>query len=276
MKGRNIETYLKLMRYSRPYVGRIALAILGSLGVAAVDIASAQLTKPLIDKIIVAANYTLVNIVPFVIIGLAAFKGGARYVQEYFVKTAGQLVVQDIRNDLYSHSMALSMRYYGRTSTGSMMSRILNDVGILQRSAADVLVEAVRESFTLVGLTASAFYSDWRLASLAFLVLPAAIVPGSIIGRKIKSYSRRSQATMGNLTSVLQETFAGVKVIKAFGTEKEENNRFRSENLAFYRLIRKTLKYDSLSAPAIEILSSLGIAGVFWYGLHRVISGAIT
>jgi subfamily B ATP-binding cassette protein MsbA len=264
------------MRYSRPYVGRIALAILGSLGVAAVDIASAQLTKPLIDKIIVAANYTLVNIVPFVIIGLAAFKGGARYVQEYFVKTAGQLVVQDIRNDLYSHSMALSMRYYGRTSTGSMMSRILNDVGILQRSAADVLVEAVRESFTLVGLTASAFYSDWRLASLAFLVLPAAIVPGSIIGRKIKSYSRRSQATMGNLTSVLQETFAGVKVIKAFGTEKEENNRFRSENLAFYRLIRKTLKYDSLSAPAIEILSSLGIAGVFWYGLHRVISGAIT
>jgi subfamily B ATP-binding cassette protein MsbA len=276
MRGKFSGLYLRLLGYSRPYAGRIALAILGSLGVAAVDIASAQLVKPLVDKIIVAANYTLVNMVPFVIVGLAAFKGVSRYIQEYFVKTAGQLVVQDIRNDLYSHSMALSMRYYGRTSTGNMMSRILNDVGVLQRSAADVLVEAVRESFSLVGLTASAFYSDWRLASVAFLVLPAAVVPASVLGRRIKDYTRRSQATLGNLTAVLQETFSGVKVIKAFGMEAEENSRFRAENLDFYRFIRKTLKYDSLSAPAIELISSLGIAGVFWYGLHRVLSGAIT
>jgi subfamily B ATP-binding cassette protein MsbA len=244
--------------------------------VAGVDITSAQLVRPLVDKIIVAANYTLVNLVPLAIVGMAAFKGASRYVQEYFIKTAGQLVVQDIRNDLYSHSMALSMRYYGRTSTGSMMSRILNDVGVLQRSAADVLVEVVREFFSLVGLTASAFYSDWKLASVACLVMPAAVVPASVLGRKIKDYTRRSQATLGNLTAVLQETFAGVKVIKAFGTEAQEDRRFRAENLAFYRFIRKTLKYDSLSAPAIELLSSLGIAGVFWYGLHRVLSGAIT
>lgn len=276
MKSKSLRIYKRLLSYSRPYTGRIILAGIGSLGVAGVDVASAQLMQPLIDKIVVAKNYQLIDLVPLIIIGLAIFKGASRYIQEYFIKTAGQMIVQDIRNDLYAHSMGLSMKYYVRNSTGKMMSRILNDVGIMQRSAADVLVEAVRESFTLIGLTASAFYSDWRLATVAFLVLPMAVLPASLIGRKIKDYTRRSQATLGDLTAVLQESFAGVKVIKAFGTEAYETIRFRAENLSFYQFVRKTLKYDSASAPVIEILASLGIAGVFWYGLHRVISGAIT
>jgi subfamily B ATP-binding cassette protein MsbA len=276
MKSKALNTYKRLLIYSRPYVWRIMLALIGSVGVVSIDIATAQLMKPLVDKIVIAKSYTLVNLVPFLIVGMATFKGLSRYVQEYFIKTAGQLIVQDVRNDLYGHSMGLSMKYYVRNSTGKMMSRILNDVGVMQRSAADVLVEAIRETFTLVGLTASAFYSDWRLACVAFLVLPLALVPASIIGRKIKQYTQRSQQTLGELTAVLQESFSGVKVIKAFGTETYETIRFRAENLAFYRFIRKTLKYDSASAPVIEILASLGIAGVFWYGLARVMSGAIT
>lgn len=276
MSKQTLHVYRRLLTYSRPYYGRIGLAMVGSLAVAGVDVASAQLVRPLVDKVLAAGNYYLVNLVPFIIIGLALVKGAGRYIQEYFIKTAGQLVVQDIRNDLYSHTMGLSMRYYSRNTTGGLMSRILNDVGMLQRSAADILVETVREVFALVGLTASAFYSDWKLACVAFLVLPAAIVPASVIGRKIKDYTRRSQATLANITAVLQETMSGIKVIKSFGTEHQENSRFRAENLAFYKFIRKTLKYDSISAPAIELLGSLGIAGVFWYGLHRVISGAIT
>lgn len=276
MKSRSINVYKRLLSYSRPYTWRIILALVGSLGVVSVDIATAQLMKPLVDKIVIAKSYTLVNLVPFIIVGMATFKGLSRYIQEYSIKTAGQLIVQDVRNDLYSHSMGLSMKYYVRNSTGNMMSRILNDVGVMQRSAADVLVDAIRETFTLVGLTASAFYSDWRLACVAFLVLPTALLPASIIGRKIKEYTQRSQATMGNLTAVLQEGFSGVKVIKAFGSETYETLRFRAENLAFYRFIRKTLKYDSASAPVIEIIASLGIAGIFWYGLYRVISGEIT
>lgn len=250
--------------------------MVGSLGVAASDVVSVQLLRPFMDRIVTGGETALINLVPIVIITLAAIKGGARYVQEYFIKTAGQLVVQDIRNDLYSHSMGLSMRFYSRTPTGSMMSRILNDVGVMQRSAADVLVEGVRESFLLVGLTISAFYNDWRLACVAFLVLPAAVLPAVAIGRKIKDYTRRSQGTLGNLTSVLQETFSGVKVIKAFGTEAQEDRRFRAENRHFYNFIRKVLKYDSASAPVIEVLASFGIAAITWYGVQRVLSGAIT
>jgi subfamily B ATP-binding cassette protein MsbA len=186
------------------------------------------------------------------------------------------MVVQDIRNDLYEHSISLSMGYYARNSTGNLMSRILNDVGILQRSAADVLVDGLREGFTLIGLTALVFYNDWRLATLAFLVLPVSVLPASIIGRKIKDNTRRGQATLGNLTGMLQETMSGIKVIKAFGTEKSENQRFRKENLSFYRFMRKVLKYDSAAAPVVEILASFGVAAVFWYGINRVLAGAMT
>ncbi len=270
------EIYTRLLRYSRPYAGRIILAMLASLIVAGTDVASAKLVQPFIDLIVADRNTDLAALVPIVIIGLAALKGGARYIQEYFIKTAGQLVVQDVRNDLYRHCLSLSMGFFSRTSSGGLMSRVLNDVGIMQRSAADILVEAVREGFTLIGLTGLVFYTDWRLACLAFVVLPVAVVPASVIGRKIKENTRKGQSTMGNLTGVLQETFSGIKVIKAFGTEAAEDQRFRAENLSFYRYMRKVLKYDSASAPAIELLASFGVAAVVWYGIHRVISGAMT
>jgi len=276
MSQNNYTLYKRLLLYSKPYIFRIVVAMIASLGVAGADVTLAKLVQPFIDKVIGDRNVSLVNLVPFFILGIAVVKGVSRYFQEYLIKTSGQLVVQDVRNDLYTHSLSLSMGYFSRTKTGAIMSRILNDVGAMQQAAVNVLVEFVREGFTLVGLVGLAFYQDWRLASIAFLVLPITVVPATIIGRVIKDNTRRGLSTLGKLTSVLQETFSGIKILKAFGTEKVEEQKFRTENLAFYHLIRKTLKYDSLSAPVVEILGSAGIAAVSWYGIHRVFSGAIT
>ena len=276
MKQHNLRVYSRLLQYSRPYVWRIALAMVASLGVAGSDVTLAKLVEPFIDKVIAGKDYSLVNLAPFIVVGLAIIKGLSRYVQEYFIKTAGLLIVQDIRNDLYSHSLSLSLGFFSRASTGTLMSCVLNDVGVLQRSAADVLVEIIREGSTLIGLTTLAFYQDWRLALLAFTVLPLSVVPASVIGRRIKDNTRQSQGALGNLTGVLQESFSGVKVIKAFGSEGVEEKRFIDENKRFYRFMRKALKYDSASAPIIELLSSFGVAAVVWYGLHRVLAGQIT
>jgi len=124
-----------------------------------------------------------------------------------------------------------------------------------------------------VGLTGLVFYTDWRLATVAFPVLPVAVIPSVNIGQRIKEYTRRSQRSMGNLTGILQEAFAGIKVVKAFGTEPVEDRRFRKENRSFYKLMRKALRLDSATTPIVELLASLGIAAVFWFGLHRVLSG---
>jgi subfamily B ATP-binding cassette protein MsbA len=276
LKRDNLLVYKRLLGYSRPYVNRIIVAMLASIGVAASDVAVAKLIQPLVDYVLAPGGDTLINYVPFIVMGIALLKGGSRYVQEYFIKTAGQLVVQDLRNDLYKHTLRLSMGFYSKVQSGTVVSRIINDVATLQKSAADELVAVVREGLTLLGLVGLLFYNDWRLALVAFIVLPVAIVPATHIGRRIKRYVHKSLSNIGNLTGILQEAFGGIKVVKAFGTEEEEKRRFEAENHNYYRRIAKVIRYDSASAPVIELLSSMGAAGVLWYGLNRVMQGHIT
>ena len=276
MKKKNLAVFRRFLAYLRPYKGRVFIAVVGSLLVAGSNVAIAKLIQPLVDKIIAVGDASLIKFVPLVVVALAIVKGVARYGQEYFIKTAGQLVVQDLRNEIYSHSLSLSMGYFSRHSSGQLLSKIINDIGMLQRSAADVLVGGVRESFSLVGLVVLAFYNDWKLALVAFLVLPVAIIPATVIGRKIKNNTRKGLQAMGGLSAILQETYAGIKVVKSFGREKDESSRFFYENQRYYHFIRKVLKYNSASAPIVVLLGSLGMAGVAWYGLHRVFSGAIS
>jgi len=276
LKSQTTKIFNRIFEYSRPYLWRIGGALCASLVVGATDVASAKLVQPLVDKVLQPQDRSLIPLVPFFIVGLFAIKGGAKFLQEYYIKTSGALVVQDIRNSLYSHCLGLSLGYFNKNTAGNFMSRILNDVGQMQRSAADMLVDGARESIALIGLTALAFYNDWQLAIAAFLVLPLSFLPASYVGKRIKKNAKGSQQVMGDLTAILQETFSGMKVIKSFGTEDLERKKFYHRNQNFYQFIRKVVKYDSLSAPVIEILASFGIAAVFWFGIYRVIDGRIT
>lgn len=271
-----LNLYRRLWVYIRPYRWRILLSVLASWGVAACDGTMAKMVQPFVDRLVVNKEQEMVILVPFIILALQLGKAVFRYVQEYFVRTAGQLAIQNIRNDVFSHSMQLSMGYHTRTPTGVLMSKVMNDVGVLQNSLAEVLVGLMRDAVTLVALTVVAFYTDWRMAGIAFLVLPLAAWPASAIGRKIKHYSRSGQGVTANLTTVLEQSFSGVKVIKAFGTEAQEIAKFSEENRSLYRLIRKVLKYDSAAAPFIEALAGMGAAAVIWFGMERVMSGGMT
>jgi len=272
----NVHVYRRLLSYSRPYTRRIVFAMLASLGVAGVDVAIAKLVQPFVDRVLDTPTVALVNLVPVVVIALALIKGVSRYIQEYFIGTAGQLVVQDLRNDLYDHTIDLSMGYFTKSSVGKIISSILNDVSVLQKSAAEELVAVVREGLTLVGLVGLLFYNDWRLAIVAFTVLPVAVLPAIQIGRRIKKYVRKSLANMGTLTAILQESFTGVKVVKAFGNERAEMDKFHTENMNYYQRMKKVIRYAAATAPIMELLSSFGAGGVLWYGIHRVMVGEIT
>ncbi|MBW6509511.1 MAG: ABC transporter ATP-binding protein/permease, partial [Desulfuromonadales bacterium] len=273
-KERNI--YVRIVSYAAPYKWIIALSMVASLGVAGSDALIAYLVKPFIDELIVAGNLALVQLVPFLVVGIAAFKGGSRYVQEYYVRIAGQRAIQDIRNELFGHTMQLSMRHYVTKSSGNLMSRILNDVNMMQSVLAEVLVTLLRELVTLIVLIGYAFYLDWRMTLFAFVVIPAAVVPAAAIGKQIKKYSRRGQAAMGDLTAVLEQSFSGIKVIKAFGTESQEVSKFVRVNAGYYSFVRRTIRYAAATSPLMEIMTAIGVAFVLWYGLNRVMAGAIT
>jgi subfamily B ATP-binding cassette protein MsbA len=270
------QLYRRVVQFAWPYRGRIALSMLASMGVAATDGAMAKLVQPFVDKLLIAGDQGMIQLVPMLVLGLAAGKGLSRYVQQYFIVTAGQLAIQDLRNVTFSHIMSLSMRFHSKTPTGAIMSNILNDIGVLQGFLSDILVTVLRESVTLVALIVIAFYTDWKMATIAFVVLSATALPAAAIARRIKGYVRKSQGAIAVLTMALEQAFSGVKIIKSFNTEQREAEAFNTKNRSFYNFMRKTIKYDALSAPVVEVLTSLGVAAVLWFGLVRVARGEIT
>lgn len=268
--------YRRLWVYIKPHRGRIALSMFGSLLAAGSDGAMARLIQPFVDNVIVAKDAEMILLVPWLILGLQLIKAAGRYLQEYFIKTAGQLAIQGIRNDLFSHVMHLSMRFFGQNPTGILMSKHLNDVQSLQSSLAEVLVGSMRDIVTLIALIGVAFYTDWKMAAIAFIVLPLAGWPIAIIGKRIKTYARKGQGIMGDLSRTLEQSFSGVKVIKGFGAEAETAARFKAENHKYYGALSKVFKYDAGSAPFVEIITGIGMFAIISYGMQQVQSNAMT
>src|SRR5512138_18993 len=270
-----METFKRLLSYSKPYTWRIVISAIASLVVGGMDSGFAYLAGPMLKQVFSDNNRLLLQLLPLAIIAIFLLRGLSRYVNEYFIRTAGQLAIQDIRNEIYRKNMGLSIGYFARHQTGSLMSRVLNDVTMMQEGVASVITSLFRDGFGALSLLGLIFYLNWKLALIAFLVIPASVVPARKIGKRIKKASQESQGRMGNLTSILQESFSGIKVIKAFALEPREVAKFNAANREFYHFMRKGIKYEGVSVPVMELLTSLGIAGVLWFGGYQVISGAM-
>ena len=262
--------------FSKPYWGRMAVAALFSTGVGAMDGAFAYMVEPLLKKIFAEKNLLVFSFLPVGIILLFLVRGVCRYVNDYLMKTAGQLAIQDVRNEIYCRNMRLSLGFFQRQTTGGMMSRVLNDVNLMQSGVGSVITGVFRDGLSAVSLLGVIFYRDWQLALISFIVIPVILIPAQIIGKRIKRLVKQGQSMMGSIASVLQETFSGIKVIKAFGLEDREVDKFRQRNLDFYHFTRKSIKYESLSTPLMEFITSFGVAAVVWFGGAGVISGRTT
>ena len=270
-----MQSFLRLIQFSRPYWKRILIAAVASLIVGGMDGVFAYLSGRVVKQLFVVKNWQLLSFLPLGIIVIFLLRGLGRYVNDYFIRTAGQLAIQDIRNELYRRNLYLSLGFFSRQPSGTLMSRLLNDVSMMQEGVANVITGLFRDGFGALFLLGVTFYLNWKLAIIAFFVLPATIYPAQKIGRRIKNLAKESQGRMGELTSILQESYTGIKVLKAFGLEIREIGRFVDANRDFYRYIRKGIKYEGLSAPIMEVLTSFGIAGVFWAGLYMVSAGTL-
>jgi subfamily B ATP-binding cassette protein MsbA len=204
-------------------------------------------------------------IVPLLMIGLFFTKGIFRFLQNYILRIIGEKVIRQLRSQLYNHYQWLSIDYYTEANTGVMMSRITNDVNMMQR-AVPSLVSLFREPMTMLFLTALAFSQIWYLALIILVIFPLTALPIVTFGRKIRKFTRRGQEHMGDLNSVLQENFSGIRVIKAFGMEDYESARFERENEALYQTVRSRLVYDELSSPTVEAIGAVAGAIVIYFG----------
>ena len=271
-----MSTFKRLLQFSKPYWGRILIAAAGSSAVGGLDALFAYLSGPIVKQLFATKDWSLLQLLPLAIIGIFLFRGLARYVNDYFIRTSGQLAIQDIRNELYRRNMGLGLGYFSRNQTGALMSRVLNDVSLMQEGVANVITGLFRDGLGAVFLLGTIFYLNWKLALIAFLVLPATVYPAQKIGRRIKNAVRQSQEKIGDLSSILQESFAGIKVVKAFNMEEREISKFSEANRGFYYFLRKSIKYEGLAVPVMELLTSLGIAAVVWASVSMIRNGTLT
>jgi len=188
----------------------------------------------------------------------------------------GQRIIADLREKIYNHIQSLSLSFFTRNPTGILMSRITNDVNLVQGAVTDAVTGLLKDVFTIVGLVSVIFYRDWKLAFVAMVVFPLAIYPIVKFGRKLRSYSTRSQTTMGDISSILLETIAGSRIVKAFNMENYEQARFARENRKLFGISMKSVRVRAISHPLMEVLGGLGIAFIVFYGGYNVIRGDAT
>ncbi len=225
------------------------------------------------DDIFSARKIAALQILPVAIVLLFLFRGVTSFLQSYLMDLVGQRIICDMRDELNQHIQRLSLAYFNRTPTGDILSRVSNDVALVRNALTDAVASVMRDSTSLVALIVVAFYKDWTLALIAFLVFPASVLPIVKLSQRLRRFSKRGQRTLGILTSLLQETVQGNRVVKAFGMEEYERERFQTENRRLYRLYMKASMIKALTTPALEVLAAFAIGGVVWYGGNSVISG---
>jgi subfamily B ATP-binding cassette protein MsbA len=267
---------LRLWPYLRPYLPLLILGSSMALVVSSCEGFIAWLVKPALDDIFVKRDLFMLKVLPLVLLGTYIVKGIGRYFQSYLMAAVGERVIARIRRELYSHIQGMSLSFYAQIHSAELMTRVVNDVNRLARLSSTVLVMGVRQVGTIVALLTVMFLREWVLALIAVLIFPAVGVLFRTVGRKLYKIGKRSQEKMSELNIVLQEAFTGNKIVKAFGRERLQQDRFDGVNERLLRLALKDHRVDELAEPLMEILGALGIMGAIWYGGYRVISGALT
>jgi len=255
---------------------RLFLAMACMLVIAVASSATAFLVKPVLDDIFFNKDTTMLKIIPVVVVLIYFLRGLGMYGQDYLMNYVGENVIKDLRNDLYNRIQDLPIAFFHKEQTGVLMSRITNDVNIIKAMVSTAVTGSLKDSFTIVGLTFVIFYRDWKMALFAFVVLPIAFFPVVEFGRRVRRISTGCQEAMADLNSFLHETFAGNKIVKAFGMESYEKKRFFDKTLDLFKLEMKAVIARSLSSPIMEFLGGLGIAFIIWYGGYKVITGSST
>jgi subfamily B ATP-binding cassette protein MsbA len=266
----------RLLPYLRPYWPVLLAGGLLALLVSGAEAFIAWLVKPAMDDIFLKRDVTMLKIIPLALLGAYVAKGVGRFGQSYLMASVGERVIARIRGELYAHIQSMPLAFFASLHSAELMTRVVTDVNRLARLSSTVLVMAVRHVGTIVALLIVMFLREWLLTLIAIAVFPLVGLTIRAIGRKLYKINKRTQQKIAELNVVLQESFTGTKIVKAFGRERLEQERFNHVNDRLLSLALQDRRVDEMAEPVMEILGALAIMGALWYGGYRVIAGALT
>ena len=272
----NLDLLKRFLGYVLPYLILLIPAFICMIILAATNGAMAFSVQPILDDIFIGGDSYLLAVVPLMIFGIFALRGGTYFVQSYFMQYVQLKVIRTLQVELYKHMLTLDMSYYSDNSTGGFISRITYDTGLLGGAAASTISNILREGFTVFFLLWVLFYRDPELAAMALIGLPASGYLVLYFGRRVGKLSKSRQEMMEGVLSHLEQTFSGVRIVKAFCMESFEGTAFHRVTEKVLTNQLKTAKLKSMTHPAMDLVAGIAISGVILYGGSAVTSGEMT
>lgn len=269
-----------MRRLLRDYVlrhrPRLILAIFCMMVAAACTAAYAWLMQPALDEIFINKDRDKLMLIPMAIIAIAFVNGVASFGQTILMRYIGQRVIADMQLDLFAHLMRADLGTFHDQASGRLISRFTNDIQMMRHSISNVLTGLARETLTMIFLVGVMFYQSWELSLLALVGFPLAIFPIARLGRRMRKLSDGTQSELGEFTAQLDESFQGVRVVKAYGREEFELGRARGAIERLFTLYFKAARVQAAASPMMETLGGVAIALVIGYGGYHVIEGQTT
>ena len=257
-------------------MSRLYLAIFFSIIVGIIATSPVPIIQKTFDSIFTEKDYFMLKVIPLALVALYFLKAVLMYAQNLIMFGISWELVVQFREKLFAHIHHLPFGFFEENETGKLISRINNDVAIMQSTVTRLLKEFLQNSVTLIGLMIWVFYLKWDWALMALIVFPVMIFPVSNIGRKLKKFSHKGQEILGNINATVLESFSGVKIVRAFGLEPRELKKFQNYNDDYLKIMKKNVKYVEMTSPFLEVLGVASSAFILWYGGSQVLSGEIS
>ena len=271
-----MKNYVRLLSYIKPYMRRLAEAIVCIIIAAGANLYLPWSIKDMIDKVLAEKDMQMLNVISVGIVVTFFIRGIFYYGQSYLVSFVGQRVIIDVRDVLFRKFQRLPLSYFDRHQTGEIMSYIANDVAALQNALVDRLIELVTESSIFIGSLVMMVMLDWKLSLLTLITVPLVGQAMKVFGRKLKSSGTVIQERLADITATMQESIAAIRVVKSFGREDYEIERFHRQNELNFRAEMKNNQLMSLLTPTVEFLAALAVTVIVWFGGYEVVNGVIT
>jgi subfamily B ATP-binding cassette protein MsbA len=267
----------RLLGYLRPYLFPYIVVLVGTMLImSATQGLIMVILKKFIDQLASTRDLTALRLLSLEVLGLFLVRAGGDFGSDYLDAYVTQKVTLNLRAELNERLQNQSLSFFNRTPTGVMMSRVINDVQMVNMGAIDSLFSLFGDSTSLIAILATAFYIDWRFTLAAFVVFPAAVLPVVSISKGMRKMTKDAQKQLSGLTVILQETYQGNRVVKAFGMEDYERTRFARELRRLFRIYMRVARIKALTGPTIEVMGAFAIVGVIWWGTMSVLAGSRT
>ena len=265
-----------LLPYLKDFKPQFLLIVLGILITSTATVSTAHIIQPILDDIFINRDEVMLQIIPLMLISIYTLKGLGRYIQGYFTAFIGESIVMRLRNNLVEKVIYLDMDFMVRTRNGELISRINGDILRIRYIVSTMIPDMTRDAVTIIGLTGYAFYQNSLLAFYALVVMPLTFYPLSILAKKMKKVSRRSQEKNADIVSKLSELLNNIEIVKSNTAEKFELKKFYEETLKLFRITLKGTRTSQIVSPMMEIYGSISIALVIYFGGQSVLSGEMS